>query len=204
MPGWDTRRPVYHRLPQAGYQASEPGEITVTDALTAPVDGFLMLVGGLIDSVEADYLNPETAKAANLDWLAQLCGFTGEYWDLSWSEAIKRQLIKDAYTFVWRHKGSTTLLTYLLNLFAIRGKVHVVGAFVLSSSKLGQPLGYKALEYLVLMPLDQGGYLRNSYEWILVKRFIRLYMPCFARGRVVYNRFKLGFSTLGEPLLRLG
>lgn len=200
--GWNTQRPVYHRLPVAGYQA-ENGEVTPTDALTLPIDNLLIEVKQLINNIEADYLTPQTAKAANLDWLAQLCGFTGEYWDTEWDESIKRQLIQDSYLFIWRHKGSKVLLQYFLQVFNINAKVHIFGAFVLGESKLGNKLGYQSLEYLVLMPLGENGYLRTSYEWKLVARLIRLYMPCFSRGRIVYRSFKLGFSVLGEPLLRL-
>lgn len=195
MPGWSTGRPIYHRLPQESeaYQGN-----ALVDALTKPYDNLLMAWKGLIDNFERDFLDPGTCRSDALDWLAQLCGFTGEYWDPTWAEPVKRELIRRSHSFIWQHKGSQMLLEWLLELFSIEAQVYMLGQFILGTNVLGDTLGGELLRYWVLLPLK---YRRSSEDWALAERLNRLYMPVFADSAVVYDRFYLGFSVLGDPLL---
>lgn len=193
-------RPIYHRLPiaEGKYQVHEDdAELEpVADWLTAPLDANLMDVKALLESFYADYLDPMTAKPDNLDWLAQVVGFTGEYWETSWSVAIKRELIRDSLAFIWQNKGTRALLEYLLGVFGINGKIYQLGQFLAGRNRAGSALGGENLEYFLLLPLT---YLRTSQEWRLANKINRLYSPVFVDSKVVYSQFHTGFSCAGEP-----
>ncbi len=194
MPGWNTGRPIYHRLPEESeaYQQNP-----LVDAITAPYDAILMQWKDMAENFERDFLDPDTCRSDALDWLAQLCGFTGEYWDSGWSDAQKRELIRRSHTFIWANKGTQILLEYLLSVFAINARIYQLGLFLADINKAGDVVGGELLRYWILMPLD---YLRTSKEWGLVERLNRLYMPCFADSRVVFERFYADFSVAGDPV----
>lgn len=192
-------RPIYHRLPiaEGKYQVHEDDtELEpVADWLTAPLDANLIFVKALLENFYADYLDPLTAKPKNLDWLAQLVGFTGEYWETSWSITIKRALIKDSLSFIWQNKGTRALLEYLLQVFTINSKIYQLGQFLAGRNRAGDALGGENLEYYLLLPLT---YLRTSNEWRLANKINRLYSPVFVDSKVIYSQFHAGFSCAGE------
>lgn len=198
---WEQGRPIYKRLPIAEekYQVSPDDQELdpVADWLTLPVDEYLIAVKAAVDSFYADYLDPTTAKAENLDWLGQLCGFTGEYWETSWSEAQKRSLIDNAFTFIWESKGTRAVLEYLLVTFSIQGKIYLLGEFLAGRNVAGDALGGEPLEYFLLLPLS---YLRTSYQWRLATKFNRLYGPVYVKSTVCYSQFHAGFSIAGDPV----
>lgn len=196
---WEQGRPIYKRLPIAEekYQvaAGDPELDPVADWLTAPIDELLIAVKIATQSFYNDYLDPTTAKEKNLDWLAQLCGFTGEYWETSWTTAQKRTLIANAFTFIWQAKGTRAVLEFMLATFAIQGKIYLLGEFLADRNKTGEALGGEALEYYLLLPLK---YLRTSYEWRLASKINRLYSPIYVKSQVCYNQFYCGFSAVGD------
>lgn len=198
---WEQGRPIYKRLPIAEekYQVSpdDPELDPVADWLTLPVDEYLMAVKAAVDNFYADYLDPVTAKAENLDWLGQLCGFTGEYWETSWSQAQKRSLIDNAFTFIWESKGTRAVLEYLLDTFSIQDKIYLLGEFLAGRNVAGDVLGGEPLEYFLLLPLS---YLRTSYQWRLASKFNRLYGPVYVKSTVCFSQFHAGFSIAGDPV----
>ncbi|MGK4331753.1 phage tail protein I [Lonsdalea quercina] len=58
--------------------------------------------------------NPDACPASFLPYLAW--AFSVDRWDEGWPEAVKRQVIKDAY-FVHRHKGTVGALRRVVELF---------------------------------------------------------------------------------------
>jgi Phage tail protein (Tail_P2_I) len=194
MAGWDTDRPIYHRLPaeSEAYQGNP-----IVDAVTAPFDELLVQWRDVALHFERDFLDSQTCKPEALDWLAQLCGFTGDYWDTDWPEAAKRELIARSHQFIWPNKGTQILLEYLLSVFAINAGIYRTGQFLAGISTAGSALGGELLQYWVLMPIQ---YRRTGMEWGLVERFVRLYMPCFVEHAVCYEKFHAGFSAAGEPV----
>lgn len=194
MAGWDTSRPIYDRLPaESGAYQGNP----IVDAITTPYDALLMQWRDLVMDFEANFLNPATCRADALDWLAQLCGFTGEYWDPNWADAQKRELISKSHLFIWPNKGTQILLEYLFDLFAINARIYQIGQFLAGVNVAGDVIGGELMRYWILMPL---AYRRSGAEWELVERFNRLYMPCFADSRVCYDQFYAGFSVAGDPV----
>lgn len=198
---WQLGRPIYLRLPgeEEGYQGNE-----VADALTLWLDLLLVDVKDAAVNFERDFVNPDTCRSDVLDWLAQHYGFTGEHWDVTWPDSIKRQLIKYSVSFVWPNKGRKVLLEWLLSLFAIDVIVLVPGSFIAGINYSGDLLGGVPLRYFVAMPLPtNNGYLRSSKEWQLTARFNRLYMPCYCFSLICYKKFVAGLALAGDPLLNL-
>jgi hypothetical protein len=195
MSGWDTGRPIYHRLPSDAeqYQGNP-----VVDAITTPYDEILMQYKAALDSFEANFLNPDTARSDALDWLAQLCGFTGEYWMTEWADTAKRKLIKNSHLFIWRNKGTERLLVWLLNdVFELGAQVYQIGSFRADISAAGDDVGGDGLEYYILM---QFRYETTSKEWRLAESLNRLYMPVFTDSNVVYDGFYADMSRAGDPV----
>lgn len=202
MSAWDDGRPIFKRLPQYGWQDNE-----VADQITAAYDAVLMELKDAIANFPTNYMDPDLCRADALDWLAQLSGYTGEYWDTKWDEALKRQLIKDAQPVTWRYKGSLHLLNYLIDLFQLQVQVRVQGAWTVGLTAIGSAIGGPLLIYSLIVGDDSSPvYIRDSEEWRLIERLNRLYMPCWnspatLNGNFVhYHRFRVGLSLVGDPI----
>lgn len=191
---WQEQQPIYKRLPAESeqYQGNP-----VVEWLCDPWDTMLVETRGKIESFYDDALNPLTCKAENLDWLAQLCGFTGEYWDPQWSESIKRQLIAKSFDFIWVNKGTRALLEWLFLVFQIEAQIYQSGQFIAGVSVAGDMLGGDAFHYYIRLPLK---YLRTSQQWQLVARLDRLYSPVYCESTVCFVAFFAGFSVVGDPV----
>ena len=110
---WNQGIPFLGRLPEAYRDREE------TSWLTVAWDELLIATREQAEAVFATHLDPNTADAKNLDWLAQHYGFTDEFWDVTWSEAIKRTLLRNAYSKIWVERGTIGLLNWMLSLHDI-------------------------------------------------------------------------------------
>ncbi|NDC40620.1 MAG: hypothetical protein EBZ77_03575 [Chitinophagia bacterium] len=192
---WSIDRPIYGRLPEESqqYQGND-----VADWLTEPWDKLLTDSRNLIDTFYTTHLNPATADAANLDWLAQLSGYTGAYWDNLWPTAVKRTLITEAFSRVWPEKGSRALLEWVIALFGLEMRVYILGDFLAGINAAGDMLGSNSgFQYFLRVRLI---YSRNSQEWLLLERLNRLYSPVYVTSQVCYQQFYAGFSVAGDPV----
>jgi hypothetical protein len=90
-------RPIYDRLPGIQGAYNNEGQDTVAKWLTAGADDALSTSKHLIDNFYNYYLNPDTCYPLNLDWIAQHLGYHPNIWDSTWSNSIKRVLIKNAH-----------------------------------------------------------------------------------------------------------
>jgi hypothetical protein len=197
MSAWDEGRPIYRRLPEdSGQYQGNP----IVDAITYPIDQILTQYKVTLENFETDFINPDTAKESNLDWLGQLSGFTGQYWDIGWTAAQKRKLIKNSHNFVWAKTGTKHLLLWLLNeVFELGATIYEINQFLLNSSLLDvQPLGGELLRYYILLPLK---YSTNSQQWRLAEKLNLLFSPIYVESDVVYDQFYLNVSGLGDPIL---
>lgn len=201
---WQTGRPIYDRLPGQNetYNKENPtaDDPAIADWLTSPWDELLTGLRTTIDNIPQDMLDPATAKAENLDWLAQLCGFTGDYWDSNWPVAVKRSLIANSLNYIWENKGTRDLLEWLIALFELEASVYQVGSWLAGISVVGDPIGdvESVFQYYIVVSLD---YLRTSTQWKLLERLNRLYGPVYSDSRVCYDGFYAGFSVVGDPIL---
>jgi len=210
---WQLGSPLYSRLPGVNqgfnrdltdpdYDPMNPPDVTYF--VTKYFDDFLIETRDNINNVYADFFNPDTARDENLDWLAQLAGFTGGYWDSSYPPAIKRELIKNAFTFVWENKGTQQLLEYLFDLFNLEAYLYLPGELLLGVTPLPGILGGDPFYYLILVDFYTAGYLRNSKEFRQLEKLNQLYGAVWCESRVAYSDFIVGFSFLGDPVFEEG
>lgn len=203
MSAWTEGRPIFLRLPQYGWQDQDP---PVSDWIIEPYDSILIELKEAILNFPRDFIDPDTCRSDALDWLAQLMGFTGDYWDTGWPDSIKRQLIKDAQ-FIWSYKGTQPLLEYLLALFALDAVISLPGAWRVGTTAIGNSIGGELLTYSILInSVGRKFYLRTSDEWKLIERLNRLFMPCWTSPTTLnstfvhYDRFRVGLSAVGETI----
>ncbi len=196
MSAWNDRRPLFARLPQYGWKDNP-----IADAVTAPFDEIFVDLKETIERFDVDFIDPETCRVDALDWLAQLCGYTDEYWDSSWPDTVKRQLIVD-HQMIWGYKGTQWVLEYMLNLFELNARVRIRGAWRAGVSKPGDVIGGDLLHYSIVV---DGGYVRGGTEWRLIDRLRRLYAPVWCKAIadpnfLHFDRFRAGRSVAGDPI----
>lgn len=203
---WATGQPIYGRLPgeNEAYQKDRTFEsYNIADDiaywLVAYWDELLLETKATAEDFHTDYLDPETARADALDWLAQFAGYTGNYWDSEWPESAKRALIANAYSQVWPMKGTRELLEWLLSsaVFNLEARVFILGDFLAGISQAGDVLGSDPFTFFILVDLD---YLRVSSEWRLIEQLRQLFTPIYCESRVCFEEFYAGFSVAGDPV----
>jgi len=210
MGAWEDGKPIYLRLPgeNSGYTKDEDfddydpiSDPPIARWLTEFWDEFLVETKDKCTNIYTSHLNPETADTPNLDWLAQLCGFTGDYWNSTWHEYFKRSLIANSFNFIWPNKGSKILFEWLLYLFGYNARIFQLGEFLVDINIVGDLLGGRPLEYYIVVSLS---YLRTSKAWEQIELLNRIYGPVYQESRVCYNAFYLGFSVVGDPVFAPG
>lgn len=201
---WEDGRPIYHSLPgeNEGYlkdpEFNDPvSDPPIADWLTVYWDELLIELQAELEAFPANYLEPATCRSDALDWLAQHSGFTGDYWDASWDDSIKRQLIADAYPFIWENKGTRVLLEYMIRLFNLQANVFILGDFLAGITPLPATLGGDPYTFYITVGLI---YLRTSVEWRLLERLRVLYSPVYCDSRICYDQWYAGFSVAGDPV----
>lgn len=86
-----------------------------------------------------NHMNPNTCKAESLDWAARFCGFDGNFWDSSWTEQQKRDLI---YYFrqLWQFRGHPNTLQFLFDLFELDARIKPNNGWTLGGERPVDPL----------------------------------------------------------------
>jgi len=188
---WAIGRPVYARLPAEGYQNNE-----VTDWLTIWADENLTATSTLLQQYYKE-LQVETAADSSLDFLAWLVGLADEYWDTQWHPDVKRGMIAASY-WLFNHIGTLAALRRVLDIQAIPYQLWQDADLRLPFTLPGK-FGTPKLRYYVRVPLSVA---RFSPKWLEAQRSIRNYSAAVVSGKVVYQGFLLGYSTLGEPVFK--
>lgn len=186
---WQQRRPIYNRLPRQGY-----GDNTPSDWLTQWADQELSKVA---DRAQSFYkqVDPTTADSASLDFLGWLVGMSGEYWDATWSDHVKREMIAQAYR-LWKIRGTEDSIRRVL-------EIHGMDHDIWQKSDLRIPFrlpgrfGKPDLRFIVRLPLK---YHRAGKEFTEAQRTIRNFAPAVIEAKVAYKGFYLSFSRMGDPL----
>jgi phage tail P2-like protein len=190
---WYRGRPVYNRLPLSGYQDN-----SAVDAITKPIDLKLMSVKGTLEAL-AEALDPVNCPVGYLDYVAYLNGFSGRYWDALWTNEVKRQLVTDA-RYIWANRGKAEIVSKVLTIHGITHDVWRTGSLTLPFTLTATFSTPQMLTYIRL-PLS---YLRASTQWREAERTRKNFLHCGIKTRVVYDKFYLGFSKLGDPLFTRG
>lgn len=172
-------RPIYSRLPEC-YKDNN-----IADILTVFWDELLINLKDKIYDIPRQ-LDPETCDPIWLDFLAPLCGFTGEYWDTKWDTQAKRTLLLNSYSFIWKNKGTQEVLSFILNTLGIDHKIWTGQAFVLGVSKVSiDRLGDAVWEYKILLP---SYYTSEGNEFKLARKINSLFGPLWCKSEVRYER----------------
>lgn len=175
---WDTGRPILSRMPNI-YIENE-----VTDYLTAYWDDLLIENKAKLDDLPRQ-LDPTLCDVNWLDYLAPLCGFTGEYWDASWPVSGKRQLLANSYTFIWPNKGSRLVLSFVLNALGVNHRITTGQNWIIGKSQLGvDTLGSSPWEYQIKLPTY---YKLNGQEFKLATKINKLYGPLWCKSQILYD-----------------
>jgi phage tail-like protein len=175
---WQSGRPIFSRLPNI-YK-----ENPLADNLVIYWEDVLVDAKNIVDDLPRQ-LNPLLCDANWLDFLASLCGFTGDYWDKEWAEESKRVLLANSYSFIWPNKGSRQALSFILNALFIEHKIYVEGAWVIGTSQLGiDQLGSSNWTYQILLPLK---YNLEGVEFSLANKINRLYGPLWCKSEVIHD-----------------
>lgn len=186
---WDKGLPVTLRLPRDGYQ-NNPDVV----ALLSQPDEFLTAKKLQLETLY-EQLRGETAPEEWLDYVAWLMGWSSEYWDSRWSESVKRQLIVIANS-VWGRLGQSGVITEILDIHGIEHDLWTEVALQLPFSMPAVFSTPKGRLYIRL-PIQ---YLRNGNEFREARRTRDNFVPCTILSGVVYDRFYLGISQLGDPM----
>lgn len=207
---WAEGRPIYYLLPGENEGFLKDPEFNdpetdppIADWLTVFWDEVLVENRALAEAFYEYYLNPETCRDEALTgWLAQHFGYTGVYWDESWSLKAKRSLLLNAYQGqrVWESKGTERLFYWLLDVFDLDAQIYQTGSFVVGQSTLPALLGGQPFEFFILAPLR---YLRVSRSWELLEQLRQLFTPAYCDSLICYEQFFAGFSVVGDPVFEI-
>jgi len=174
---WASGRPIFSRLPDV-YKDN-----LIADYLTAYFDKLLIETKAKVDDLPRQ-LNPITCDENWLDFLAPLCGFTGEYWEKAWKVNAKRLLLSNSYQNIWSNKGSKTALSTVLTCFGINHVITNRGDFILGASQVGvQTLGTTAWEYVIYLPTIY----RDREEYKLTKKLDKLFGPLWCDREIIFD-----------------
>ena len=171
-------RPIYSRLPET-YTDNN-----IADWLTHYYDELLIQLNTKIDDIPRQ-LNPALCDPVWLDFLAPLCGFTPDYWDVKWTVAAKRTLLSNSWSYIWKNKGTKEVLSFILNALDIEHEIVQGSDFILGKSQLSlDSLGESAWEYVIYLPTS---YEPNGYEFQLTRRINSLFGCYWCRSSVEYK-----------------
>lgn len=154
----------------------------VSQWLMSPPDKLLLEIRDKIDDFPRQ-LNPLTCDANMLDYLSAMFGYTGEYWDRTWPESAKRQLLAQAFPLIWPRKGTSLVLSFILNLFDIKHIIQEGESFIVGRNVIGDPLGVIAWDYKILLPYK---YYATPVE-TLTRRIDYLFGPCWCTRELVFS-----------------
>jgi hypothetical protein len=134
------------------------------------------------DEVERQY-NPNTCDADRLNFLSQLTGFTGEYWDDFYTENQKRLLITNSLSSLWPERGRVECISQVLSILGVLHIIREKGSFILGESVLGDVLGFVGWQFVVILPNAYFGSLQEA----AVEKAIRLLTPCWCTSEIIYD-----------------
>jgi hypothetical protein len=176
-------RPFYSRLPSETpntYQGNE-----VSSWLGSFWDKLYFDCQQKIKELPRQF-DPETCDEEYLDFLAPICGFTAPYWNKGFPVDSKRLLLKNAYSLIWKDKGTLNQLSFVLTALHIDHKIITPGSFILGDGLLNiSPLGSGGWQFLVVLPSK---YKENGREYLLCKSIIELYTPIWCDWSIEIER----------------
>lgn len=194
MSDWQNNRPIFDALPEKGYQDN-----AVADALTLWIDTKLSNKAKQLQNFYNN-LDPATCPSEMLEYLAFLNGLSGSFWDNSWSDQTKRTFIKEAHSTLWRYRGTTKALRFVLDTHKINYELWLDGDLRLTF-QMPKQFATSQLRFFIRIPFTVS---RDSWQWKEAERTARNFAPAVVGYRVCHELFRVGFSKLGDPMFKTG
>ena len=165
----------------------------VSQWLMAPPDNLLVEIRDTIDDFPRQ-LNPLLCDEDMLDYISTMFGFTDSYWDRTWPVAAKRKLLSQAFILIWPQKGTSLVLSFVLDAFDIKHIIQEGQSFIVGRNVVGDPIGAIAWDYKIILPYK---YYATSIE-TLARRIDYLFGPCWCSRELVFStEFFNTYQVLG-------
>jgi phage tail-like protein len=188
-------RPVFNRLPIRGFQDNP-----IADALTSFYDEKLVSTGTMVQDFHLT-LDPLTANPDRLDWLASLVGLVDPYYDTSWAVSVKRKAIANAND-IFKYRGTKIGMKKALDIHSFTYGLFTTSdltlPFTFAADGSTNKFGETSQGAFITLPLQ---YPRNGYEFREARRVISNYTATSTPILSCYDKFYIGFSSIGDPLL---
>lgn len=186
-------RPIFERLPEV-YQSNP-----VADWLTRFADDQIELARAIAQNFPQE-LDPDTAAPGSLDYLGFLVGMSGPFWDVGWSETVKRDMIRYSH-FLWSNRGTLAALQKTLD-------IHGIDANLWESTVLVVPFAVPAtvgstgsFGFIYLrLPFSA---TREGTIWKETDRSRRNFLSGVVLSRTVFEYFFAGFSVVNDPIFNI-
>lgn len=121
LPPLNRDKTTTHRDPESWKKFTDSSYVDTSKYVLSGADSELYNSKTKIDSFYSDVLDPDTSYAPTLDWVASLLGLIPPIWDNSWSEKIKRAIIKNCLG--WFDLDTQTTDVFGNKSLNIKGKV---------------------------------------------------------------------------------
>jgi hypothetical protein len=177
------KRPIFSRMPEEQVGTSYK-DYPATDWLLAYWDKIFVECADKLEDLPRQF-DPLLCDEEYLDFLAPLCGWTGEYWSADYPPESKRLLLSQAYKLIWSNKGSLQVLSYVLNALFIDHRIFIPGTFILGYSQLSvNTLGSSGWQFTIFLPRK---YIFNGNEFKLTSKMVKLFSPCWCLYDIKYE-----------------
>lgn len=191
---WELKQPILNRLPGL---FGKYNENEVCQWFVSFFDDLLVDTKDATDYVAATDLLAETAREDWLDLLAFMSGFTGEYAIYDLPVALKRELVKRAYSEIWTEIGSKKILELMINAWSIEHDVWVGSKMIAGFTILPHQIDTRNWYFFLRLPLF---YDRKSEIFSRATQIKNLYSAAYVDSRVCYDAFFCGYSLAGDPV----
>lgn len=197
---WHNLRPIFNRLPIV-YREPNDGD-NPSNWLTDFWDDFYVDIKEVAEAFFERHIDPATAETENLDWAATtIYGYLGEYWNPLWSDNVKRQLMTDAYPYLWVERGTQGVIEYLLDLhqvptFPEAGKIWFVPPLYAGVNTIVPcQVAYAPFQFDIRLDSFEE---RTAPAWVESYRVTELYTPIWSLPIVGHKYWYVGLSRAGE------
>lgn len=163
---------ILEALPRC-YQQGGDQEM-IADALTRGIDELLSNWDLRLDNYYRERLDPSSADELWLDLLAAWSGW-GNYWDSSWSVAIKRQLLTQT-NYIWSNRGNKEILPFLFKVFGLNATLAPNSGWIVGTSTVPVTLAADPFSYVIQIPAN---YTTGSPEYVLIRKLVKQFLPCW-------------------------
>lgn len=205
-----SRLPAYHRSYRLWGDTDEAdlrenGDISRW--LTRPYDELACELRAEIEGFYVNFLDPETARPTVLDWLAMHLGFTGEFWDASWPDSVKRAILGIADA-IWSGAGSVEVLNDILealevptctDVFPFNTTGHEIYRLPWLRADIGTTdfaYRYENTQVWVRMPFETT--VRGDEYWQRAQFALDNFLPTGANGTVCWCEFRADVSNADD------